>query len=200
MRVIAGSAKGHRLQSVPGTSTRPIADRAKEALFSILGDWIEGAEVLDLFGGTGAVGIEALSRGAASAHFVDNNRRAVQTIRANLEHCKLAAYATVELGDSFLFLERYTGDPFDLIFIAPPQYKGLWSKALQAVDARPDLLYEDGIIVVQIDPREDVPVALANLGEFDSRTYGSVRLIFYERLLAEELGREEQETEGPGET
>jgi 16S rRNA (guanine(966)-N(2))-methyltransferase RsmD len=180
MRVISGSAKGHRLQSVPGDSTRPITDRAKEAFFSILGDWIEGAVVLDLFGGTGAVGIEALSRGAERVVFVDRHRRAVETIQANLAHCKLTEYATVEMGDSFHFLQQYKGEPFDLIFIAPPQYQELWIKAIHLVDQDPELLYEDGLVVVQIHPREDTPLDLQNLVEYDRRTYGSVLLILYE--------------------
>ncbi|MBX3001614.1 MAG: 16S rRNA (guanine(966)-N(2))-methyltransferase RsmD [Caldilineaceae bacterium] len=186
MRVISGSAKGHKLQPVPGDTTRPITDRAKEALFSILGDWIEGARVLDLFGGTGAVGIEALSRGAEHAVILDRNRRAVETIHANLNHCKLNEYATVELSDSFTFLKKYSGDAFDLIFIAPPQYQGLWRDALLLVDERSDLLYEDGLVVVQIHPREETPVDLKMLEEYDRRTYGSVLLLFYE--LREEDG------------
>jgi 16S rRNA (guanine966-N2)-methyltransferase len=186
MRVISGSAKGHKLQPVPGDTTRPITDRAKEALFSILGDWLEGANVLDLFGGTGGVGIEALSRGAERATFIDRNRRAVQTIQTNLEHCKLAESARVEVGDSFTFLSRYRGEPFDIIFIAPPQYQKLWSRALEIVDERPELLYEDGIIVVQIHPREDVSMKLQNLVEFDRRSYGSVLLLFYELSNAED--------------
>ncbi|MBI1297562.1 16S rRNA (guanine(966)-N(2))-methyltransferase RsmD [bacterium] len=184
MRVISGSAKGHTLQSVPGDSTRPITDKAKEALFSILGDWIEGSRVLDLFGGTGAVGIEALSRGAEHATFLERNRRAIETIQANLVHCKLKELAAVQQGDSFVFLERYKGDPFDLIFVAPPQYQDLWRKALLTVDKRPELLYDDGMVVVQIHPREDAPVELQSLYEFDRRTYGSVLLIFYERVGA----------------
>lgn len=180
MRVIAGSARGHRLRSVPGDTTRPITDRAKEALFSILGEWIEGARVLDLFGGSGAVGIEALSRGAAYAQFLDRNPRAVATIRANLAHCKLGEYADVAVADSFTFLKRYAGEPFDVIFIAPPQYQGLWRDALLAVDARPELLTPDGVVVVQIHPREDAPLSLAHLEEFDRRRYGSVLLLFYQ--------------------
>ncbi len=180
MRVISGSAKGHTLQSVPGDTTRPITDRAKEALFSILGDWIEGAVVLDLFAGTGAVGIEALSRGAEKATLLDRNRRAVETILANLRHCRLEEFATVQQADSFAFLSKYRGDPFDFIFIAPPQYQDLWRKALLAVDARPELLYDEALIVVQIHPREDAPVELQSLQEYDRRTYGSVLLIFYE--------------------
>lgn len=181
MRVIAGSARGFKLRSVPGDSTRPITDRAKEALFSILGEWVVEARVLDLFGGTGAVGIEALSRDAAFAHFIDRNRRAVETIRANLAHCRLADSAHVTQGDSFTFLEEYRGAPFDIVFIAPPQYRDMWTRALQMVDSRPALLTEDGVVIVQIDPKEDQPVVLAALEEYDRRRYGSVLLLFYER-------------------
>lgn len=180
MRVIAGSARGFRLRAVPGDSTRPITDRAKEALFSILGDWVVDARVLDLFGGTGAVGIEALSRDAAFAHFVERNRQAVATIRANLSHCKLEERAQVLQGDSFTFVEEYGGAPFDIVFIAPPQYREMWIRALQAVDSRPEMLTEDGVVVVQIDPNEDQPVALTELVEYDRRRYGSVLLLFYE--------------------
>jgi 16S rRNA (guanine(966)-N(2))-methyltransferase RsmD len=196
MRVIAGSAKGHKLQSVPGDSTRPITDRAKEALFSILGDWIYETRVLDLFGGTGGVGIEALSRGAAFAHFVDRNRKAVQTIEANLAHCKLDEWATVQQGDSFAFLASYQGEPFELIYVAPPQYQGLWHKALTLIDARPELLAPFGAVIVQIHPRESSPVALTFLEEYDRRQYGSVMLIFYASradLAADEDDAEEDE-------
>ncbi|HXF61401.1 MAG TPA: 16S rRNA (guanine(966)-N(2))-methyltransferase RsmD [Caldilineaceae bacterium] len=193
MRVIAGSAKGHKLQPVPGESTRPITDRAKEALFSILGDWLRDARVLDLFGGSGAVGIEALSRGAAYVCFVERNRKAVQTIQANLQHTKLADRGQVIQGDSFAFLQSYQGEPFDLIYIAPPQYQGLWVKALTLVDSRPELLAPFGAVIVQIHPREETPVELARLEEYDSRRYGSTRLIFY--AAAEDLAAEEAEEE-----
>jgi 16S rRNA (guanine(966)-N(2))-methyltransferase RsmD len=196
MRVIAGSARGHKLQSVPGDSTRPITDRAKEALFSILGDWIDETRVLDLFGGTGAVGIEALSRGASFAHFIDRNRKAVQTIHANLAHCKFERQATVLQGDSFAFLESYRGEPFDLIYIAPPQYQGMWHKALAMVDQRSALLAPFGAVIVQIHPREDEAVELTFLEEYDRREYGSVLLIFYasaEDLAADEEGDEDDE-------
>jgi len=183
MRVIAGSARGFKLRSVPGDSTRPITDRAKESLFSILGDWVVGARVLDLFGGTGAVGIESLSRDADFVQFIDRNRQAVETIRANLAHCKVAEYAQVLQGDSFAFLESYRGEPFDIVFIAPPQYQDLWTRALLLVDSRPEILGEDGIAVVQIDPKEDRPVPLQHLVEYDRRRYGSVLLLFFERKL-----------------
>jgi 16S rRNA (guanine(966)-N(2))-methyltransferase RsmD len=199
MRVIAGSARGHKLQSVPGDSTRPITDRAKEALFSILGDWIYETRVLDLFGGTGAVGIEALSRGASFAHFIERNRRAISTIQANLAHCKLEDQAEVVQGDSFAYLTTYRGDPFDLIYIAPPQYQGMWHKALTLVDQHPDLLAPFGAVIVQIHPREDEAVELNFLEEYDRRQYGSVLLIFYaasEDLAADDEDGEYDEDEG----
>ena len=179
MRVITGRAKGRKLMSVPGDGTRPITDRAKSALFSILNDWIDGTRVLDLFGGTGGVGIECLSRGATYAHFVDNNRKAVDTIQANLAHCGFSREATVERNDSFTFLERYRGEPFDFIYVAPPQYQDLWRKALQMIDQRPQLTAEYATIVVQIHPVEDKPVELQRLQEYDRRKYGSVMLLFY---------------------
>ena len=195
MRVITGKAKGRKLQSVPGDSTRPITDRAKEALFSILGDWIVDTRVLDLFGGTGGVGIECLSRGAEHVVFVDQNRNAVETINANLQHTRLEQQATVVRSDSFTYLQRYTGEPFDLIYVAPPQYQGMWLTALKQIDARPALRTEYGSVIVQIHPRELVDVDLVNLEEYDRRKYGSTLLIFYAspEVLAEDDGDEEED-------
>jgi 16S rRNA (guanine966-N2)-methyltransferase len=187
VRVIAGSAKGHRLQSVPGEGTRPITDRVKEALFSILGTDIIGVRVLDLFAGTGAVGIEALSRGAAHAIFVDKAPAALKAIRANLEHTRLAEWATVVRSDAFKYLSQPHTETFGLIYIAPPQYEGLWLKALQRVDSCPELLDSgeagDGIVVVQIHPKEYEVPELQNLEEYDQRQYGSTLLSFYELRL-----------------
>lgn len=195
MRVTTGLAKGRKLLMTPGDTTRPITDRAKQALFSILGDSIVGARVLDLFGGTGSVGIEALSRGADFAQFVDLNRKAVETIRANLMHCRLEANAQVTQGDSFRWLESYAGDPFDFVYIAPPQYQGLWSKALLLVDGRPELLGEDVTVVVQIHPRESTPIELTYLEEFDRRAYGSVTLIFYASAAELQALREDDDND-----
>ncbi|MCB0216400.1 MAG: 16S rRNA (guanine(966)-N(2))-methyltransferase RsmD [Caldilineae bacterium] len=180
MRVIAGSARGRRLQPVPGDGTRPITDRAKEALFSILAREVPGAWVLDLFAGTGGVGIEALSRGAEGCDFVDLAPEAIRTIQANLSATGLAGEdARVMRRDAFQLLSRPPEMPYHLIYVAPPQYKGLWLRALLALDAEPGWLAEDGVIVTQIHPREEQPVALEHFEERDRRDYGSVRLIFY---------------------
>ena len=143
MRVISGSAKGIQLQAVPGSGTRPISDRVKEAVFNILGDAIVESRVLDLFAGTGSVGIEALSRGAEQAVFVEKHPKAIATIRANLRRTALEAEARVVRADVFKFLAS-TPQPFDLIYIAPPQYQGLWSKTLLALDAVPEWLDPNG--------------------------------------------------------
>ena len=198
MRVVTGSAKGRKLQSVPGDSTRPITDRAKVSLFNILGEWIVGTRVLDLFGGTGGVGIECLSRGTAFVQFLELNRKAAETIQANLRHTQLDAFANVLRGDSFAFLQNYRpgqDESFDLIYLAPPQYQGMWSKALQMIDARPELLAEGGTVIVQIHPREYAHLSLVHLEQYDQRKYGSVMLVFYaaQADLNEELAEDEPE-------
>jgi 16S rRNA (guanine966-N2)-methyltransferase len=178
MRVIAGSAKGTPLQAVPGTGTRPISDRVKEALFDILSARIGGARILDLFAGTGGVGIEALSRGAERAVFVEKHGKATATIRANLRNTKLQDRGQVVRSDVFKFLSGEP-EPFDVIYVAPPQYKGLWSKTLAALEANPGWLDGRGRIIVQIFPKEFEPLALVTLRLADQRKYGSTMLCFY---------------------
>jgi len=178
MRVIAGRAKGRKLRSVPGGGTRPITDRAKAALFSILGEDVIGCRFLDLFAGTGQVGIEALSRGAVEAVFVERGAAALRTIRQNLAHTGLADQARVVRADVFEYLRREP-EPFDYVYIAPPQYRGLWAGTLQALDARPGWLADDGWAIAQIHPREYEDLRLENLLLFDQRRYGGVMLCFY---------------------
>jgi 16S rRNA (guanine966-N2)-methyltransferase len=181
MRVISGSAKGIQLQAVPGSGTRPISDRVKEAVFNILGDAVIESRVLDLFAGTGSVGIEALSRGAEQVVFVEKHPKAIATIRTNLQRTTLQAEARVVRADVFKFLAR-TPQPFDLIYIAPPQYQGLWSKTLLLLDAVPEWLDPNGLAVVQIFPKEFEPQSLTSLRLSDQRKYGSTLLCFYEPL------------------
>jgi 16S rRNA (guanine(966)-N(2))-methyltransferase RsmD len=185
LRIIGGKARGRRIRAVPGDTTRPITDRVREALFNILGADIQGASFLDLFAGTGSVGIEALSRGASQACFVDVNRLPIGTIRDNLKATDLVEGAEVLQMDAFVFLERSTGRTFDYVYIAPPQYKSLWKRALNAIDANPGILSEDAWVIVQIHPVELEPLTgddrLHNLVEFDRRQYGSTLLLFYER-------------------
>ena len=179
MRVITGTAKGRTLAPVPGDSTRPITDRVKSALFSILGsaDLIEGCRYLDLFGGTGAVGIEALSRGAAEVIFCERDRLALRTLQHNLTVTGFSDRGRVSAGDAFAYLERADA-AFDVIYIAPPQYQGLWLRALRIIDARPELLRAGARAIVQVFPKEWAEPDLTRLAVLDRRQYGSTALFF----------------------
>ena len=179
MRVISGKSKGFKLLSVPGNLTRPISDRVKTSLFNIIGSDIEKASILDLFAGTGSVGIEALSRGANYALFIDNNVRAVSTINKNLSNTKLVANAHVIKIDAFNFIRNQPPYGFDYIYIAPPQYKELWIDAVTLLDEYPGWLSRNGWIIVQVFPKEYRKVDLKNFIEFDQRKYGSSLIVFY---------------------
>lgn len=185
-RIIAGKARGHRLKDVPGDITRPITDRVKEALFNILGADIVGSSWLDLFAGTGSVGLEALSRGAEFVRFNDLNRAAIDTIKANVEATGLRIGAEVVKSDAFALLGQIPNRTFDYIFIAPPQYKELWTRALDKLEENPTWLAPDGWILVQIDPVEYQPPHWPNFTEFDQRKYGSTLLLFYESAQEKE--------------
>ncbi len=186
IRVIAGSAKGRRLKMVPGDSTRPVMDRVKEALFNILGQGIVGSSFLDLFAGTGSVGIEALSRGAGRVVFIDRHPLAIRTVRENLEHTRLADRAEVLRADSLVYLRHPRPEPFEYIYVAPPQYKGLWEEVLLTLDEHPAHLQPDGIVIVQIDPHERQEIRLRVLRPYDERVYGKTLLWFFEHSANEE--------------
>jgi 16S rRNA (guanine(966)-N(2))-methyltransferase RsmD len=181
LRVIAGSAKGRKLKSVPGDTTRPVTDMVKEALFNILSWDVVKSHWWDLFGGTGAIGIEALSRGAEFVRFSDMNRMPVETIRENVTHCGFIDKAEVKRGDAFALLRATPDRAFEYIYIAPPQYKGMWADALRLVDENPGWLSEDGEVIVQIHPREYEEIELTSLQKYDERKYGSTLLVFYEK-------------------
>ena len=181
LRVIAGKAKGRKLKSVPGDTTRPITDRVKESLFNIIAGDVLNSNWWDLFAGTGAVGIEALSRGAAFVRFSDSNGLPVETIKSNVEQCGFKSQAEVRRGDAFAFLASTPDRRFEYVYIAPPQYHEMWAKALELLDENIEWLSEDGWVIVQIDPKEYQSLALETLEEFEQRRYGSTLLVFYER-------------------
>jgi len=185
LRVISGSAKGRKLKDVPGDTTRPITDRVKEALFNIIAGDVIGSSWWDIFSGTGAVGIEALSRGAEFVRFLDLDRKAVETIRANVEHVGFSSRADIRRGDAFVLLSSNPERVFDYVYIAPPQYQGMWNKALLALDNNIGWMNEDGCVIVQIHPKEYENISLKYFQEYDQRKYGSTLLIFYERLISE---------------
>lgn len=181
MRVISGKAKGINLEAVPGESTRPILDRVKTALFDILRPEIDQITFLDLFSGSGAVGIEALSQGAKHATFIDLEPKAIKTIKNNLEKCRLSDQATVWNKDSFAFLKSCKTS-FDIIYIAPPQYKSYWNQAMQSIAERPNLVSENGKIIVQIHPKEYEKLNLSAFEEYAERKYGNTLIVFYRKI------------------
>ncbi len=134
--------------------------------------------MLDLFGGTGAVGIEALSQGAGHCIFLDTNARAVATIKENLKATDLADKAEVRHTDAFVYL-RNCAKSFDLIYVAPPQYKGIWIEAMRTIAERPHLLNDKGAVIVQIDPKEYEELDLGSLTKTQERRYGNTILVFY---------------------
>jgi 16S rRNA (guanine966-N2)-methyltransferase len=177
VRVIAGKVKGRKLVTVPGAGTRPVSDKVKGAVFDILASEVVGTRFLDLFGGTGSVGIEALSRGAEYVVFIERARKAVTTIERNLEITGFSDRATVLHEDAFHYL-GHADELFDIIYVAPPQYQELWAKALLALDAR-NLLTPMGQVIVQIHPKEAQNLPLRELVAFRERQYGSTLVRFY---------------------
>ncbi len=190
MRVVTGEAKGRKLKSPKTAGTRPIIDRVKTALFDILSTRVEEARFLDLFAGTGGVGIEALSRGAAHATFIEMNYSVLKLVRENLKITGLGDRAETIGADAFKFLQANaapTGKQeraYDIIYVAPPQYHEMAARALAMLDTSP-LLAAGGLVIVQIHPKERPGVAavpLAHLTLSDERKYGSTLLMFYESV------------------
>jgi 16S rRNA (guanine(966)-N(2))-methyltransferase RsmD len=179
MQVTTGKAKGRKLKAVPGDTTRPITDRVKQALFNILMDDVADTVWLDLFGGTGAVGIEALSRGAKQVTFVDREKLAVRVIEDNLKATGLMHSAKVVRQDAFAYLGGHPNQRYDFVYVAPPQYQHLWSKALRKLEENLGWLNEGGEVIVQIHPNEYEALPLQHLHLNDERKYGKTLLLFY---------------------
>ena len=193
MRIITGRARGARLKAPKGMeTTRPTSDRVKESLYSILGSMVAGRTVLDVFAGTGSLGLEALSRGAKSAVFLEATTADV--LRENIRHCHFDQEAEILAGDAFLSIAKLEdqGRTFDLDFCDPPYHKGLWQRALAAFD-KGCLLAEDAILVVEHGGDEDDVPELSALVRVDHRRYGKTTQLsfFQKRSYVGETGEEE---------
>ena len=178
MRVISGKAKGIQLQTPQGMLTRPTTDRVKEALFSILQFDLPGARVLDLFGGTGQLGIEALSRGAAECVFVERRSDAVHLVQENLALCKLTDRAHVRQGDALAYLR--SGEKFDLVFLDPPYASGLLEQALTDIAAF-DICRQHGIIVAESAVETVLPALPPPYQLYREYRYGKIKLTVFHR-------------------
>lgn len=184
MRITGGELGGRRLQAPEGAEIRPMRDQVRAALFNILMDVVEGSVFLDLFAGTGSVGLEALSRGAQRAVFVDNGAEALQLLRQNIDELGVGERAEVvadEVVDALAHLEGANGG-FDLVFLGPPYGADLAHQTLARLAER-DVLRPEAIVVTEVFKKEAVETAYGHLMQIDQRLYGDNRLIFY-RLTA----------------
>lgn len=180
MRVISGNARGKKLVSLEGTNTRPTLDRVKEALFNIIQFDIQGKKILDLFAGSGALGIEAISRGAESATFCDNSMDAIEVIKTNIENTKCTDKSEVLKKDYLLALNYLAKNnkKFDIIFLDPPYKTDFATKAIEKI-LQLDLLSKEGIIILETDDaNKEETIKKENIQIFDKRIYGRVILIF----------------------
>lgn len=172
MRVISGTARGKKLSPVPGMNTRPTTDRVKESIFNIIQNQVRGARVLDLFAGTGQMGIECLSRGAASCDFVDHDRTAQKTVRANLAAARVEDCAAVHGAAFSDFVSRCRPNSYDLIFLDPPYGGEILKSALLAIE-RFDILSKNGIIVCESAIDDPVETGLTVGREY---RYGTIKI------------------------
>ena len=179
MRVITGKARGVQLKTPEGMLTRPTADRVKEALFSIINFDLPGAVVLDLFGGTGQLGIEALSRGANSAVFVDQREDACKIIRENLRRTKLETQAKVVRSDYLDYLRR-SREQFDIILLDPPYAEVFLENALKCI-AEIDILKTGGIIVAERPVEKELPFEFEGYTRSRDYKYGKTLLTIYRK-------------------
>ena len=177
MQIIAGSAKGRILKSLPGLATRPILARIKKSLFDIIKLQIAESRFLDLYAGTGAVGIEALSRGAGSAVFIEKEAAVVKIIRENLRLTRMESKGQVIQGNVFNFL-GVLGQKYDIIFVGPPYKLGVTMDTIKAVDER-QLLDGNGILIAQHHFKEPVEIKVGGLEMYRQEKYGDSRLSFY---------------------
>ena len=180
MRVISGSARGRKLKPLPGLDTRPTAGSVKESLFNILQFDIEGRRALDLFAGTGQLGIEALSRGAAWCDFVDASPAAAKLVRENLQTTGFSDRAGVSQRDFLAFLQGCRGKKYDLIFLDPPYAQTALERALEAIAAI-DIVSECGIIVCESPVEKVLPELSVPYGKGREYRYGKTKLTLYHR-------------------
>ncbi len=184
MRVISGTAKGKRLKAPPGMTTRPVTDMVKEALFNILGFKVGGSQFLDLFAGSGSIGIEALSRGAATVVFIDRDSRAVGVIKSNLDNCGFNSQLfEVHRNDVFKAIDilEKRGVKFDVIYIDPPFTDDeIFSRIMHRIDAA-DIINHQGEIIIRTRRKKVLPGDLKNLEKYRENNYGESTLHYYNR-------------------
>ncbi|MFS1518254.1 16S rRNA (guanine(966)-N(2))-methyltransferase RsmD [Bacillus sp. SCS-151] len=181
MRVVSGSCKGMPLKAVPGKSTRPTTDKVKEAIFNMIGPYFDGGYALDLFGGSGGLGLEALSRGMEHCIFVDRDAKAIQTIKTNVEYCKFTDHVEIYRNDAERALKAITKRNlrFSKIFLDPP-YKHQKIKNIIELIENNRLLYEGGHIVVEHSTDVKLPNTIGGVSQIKHEVYGITAITIYQ--------------------
>jgi 16S rRNA (guanine966-N2)-methyltransferase len=179
MRVVGGELRGRTLRAVPGRSTRPTADRVRQSLFDLLGQRCDGLRVLDLYAGTGALSLEAISRGAVHATLVERDAKAAEIIQRNVDELGCAGRCAVLREEVARALPRLAG-PFDLVFSDPPYALRAAQETLESL-ARPQLVARDGRVVLERDRREPRPTLPAEFELIDERRYGDTAVLIARR-------------------
>ncbi len=179
VRVISGSARGLKLNTPGDDRVRPTTDRVKESMFNIVQDWVYDSQVLDLFAGSGALGIEALSRGASQAVFCDNSLDSIKIIKSNIEKARVVDRSQIVSGDFKRCLRdmEAKNQSFDMIFVDPPYYKGLFEEVLDTIRAC-KILKKDGIVIVEHDAKRPIG-QVEGLEVYKEKKYGITMLTFY---------------------
>lgn len=180
LRVISGKARGLKLDSPKNQDVRPTTDRVKESLFNIINPYIRESNILDLFAGTGSLGIECLSRGAKNCVFVDKSKDSINIIKSNVKKARVENESTILNVDFKDAVKRLSNQnqKFDVIFMDPPYYENMFIECLKIIDEL-NLLYEDGIIVVEHDTKDLFDESIGNLVKSRDKKYGNTTLTFY---------------------
>ena len=188
MRIITGEYRGRKLEAPRGMDVRPTSDMIKEAMFNVLMNHVSGAVCVDLFAGTGNLGLEAISRGAEKCYFCDNSRESIKFIKMNIEKCGAEERSQVIFGDYMKCLQRMR-EQADLIFLDPPYASGVYEKCIGTIMSL-DLLADDGIIIAEHDKYLELPEIIGQVRVEKEKKYGKKILTFYRKIVE---GEEEDE-------
>ena len=184
MRIITGDYRGRKLETPIGNDVRPTTDKVKESIFNLLQNEIYGSVCVDLFAGTGSLGLEALSRGAEKCYFCDNARASLNLIKTNIKICKAEDKSIILAGDYTKTLIRIK-EKADIFFLDPPYHEGLYENCLSLIESL-DLLNEDGIIIAEHGKHDEVPEQVGNLVKVRERRYGGIIVSIYRYAVEEE--------------
>lgn len=178
MRIVGGKYGGHVLVSFSADHIRPTTDRVKQILFDILQGQVDGVRVLDLFSGTGSLGLESLSREASFVTFVEQNRKSIEILKKNIEKLRISDGYEIKIVDVFKFLKSYIGEPYDLILIDPPFTEAIADDVLKAL-SQSRVWHSSSIIAIESGKKENIKLHYEKLTQYNQRDFGDKKLSFY---------------------